>query len=148
MKFTGDFKGAILLILVMTCLVSYCVHFRDYPYLGKERQEQVETLLSEIKDILVSEGLCEDRDQCSSEEFLFHSSSDTLIHISVFRGNELSASIINEIIRLCIESYSRLEGKIGVELEVYNKTIDELNRLFSGIKPFVHLLMYSLEGEK
>lgn len=148
MKFTGDFKRAILLILVMTCFVSYCVHFRDYPYLGKERQEQVETLLSEIKDILISEGLCEDRDQCSSEEFVFHGSSDTLIYISVFRGSELNTSIINEITRLCMESYYQLEGKVAVELEIYNKTIHEFNRPFSGIKPFIHLLMYSLEGEK
>lgn len=148
MKFTGDFKRAILLILFMVCLVSYCVHFRDYPYLGEERKEQVENLISEIKNVLVAEDLCEDRDQCSSEEFVFHSSSDKLIHISVFRSNELSASIINEIARLCIESYYRLEEKISVELEVYNKTIDELNRPFSGIKPFIHLLMYSLEGEK
>ena len=44
--------------------------------------------------------------------------------------------------------FHRLEGKVRVELEVYNKTIDELNRPFSGIEPFIHLLMYSLEGEK
>lgn len=135
-------------MLALTCFVSYCVHLKSVVYLGKERQEQVETLLSEIKDIFVSEDLCEDREQCNSEEFVFHGSSDTLIYISVFRGNELSASIINEITRICIESYYRLEGKVGVELDVYNKTIDEINRPFSGIKPFIHLLMHSLEGEK
>ena len=95
--------------------------------------------------MLVSEGICNTRNNCSAKELVFHRGTADKIYISVFKSNVLGPSIISEIIKLCTEKYYQHNKKITVNLKVYNETIRERNAWFSGVKPFINLTLKGKE---
>lgn len=84
-------------------------------------QTQALELIDSIKDLLISENLCTDRNDCSRKQYVFMRPT-TVIEITVYGITD--QSIAKKIIGLCIDAHAKYPG-IQYELEMYTQTKDE-----------------------
>ncbi|MDX9786355.1 MAG: hypothetical protein RBT11_06255 [Desulfobacterales bacterium] len=100
----------VLAIAICTGCISSHVH-----------QTQARELVGAIDDLLVSEKLCRDRNDCTHKQYFFIRPS-TVIEITVYGITD--RSIAKKIIGLCIDAHAKYP-EIRYELEMYTQTKEE-----------------------
>jgi len=121
--------AVVLAIAICTGCISSHVH-----------QTQARELVDTIEDLLVSEKLCGDKNDCVDKQYVFIRPS-MVIEITVYGVTD--RSIAKKIIGLCIDAHAKYP-EIQYELEMYTQTKEET---LKGI-PKTTILQLILKKEK
>ncbi len=98
-------------------------------YIAKH-QNYIKELTPLINNILVSNGLCEDKLDCNKKTFLLYGAGKNRLYITMYSINSLD--IVQNIINIILEKNKSLNEAYPLTLEIYkNKHLVNLDFFFS-----------------
>lgn len=136
-KLSMQMKSSILRIffIVSVALISI-IGFAE----SREYYDQSIELVNEIDSILISEGVCSDRNDCVRKRLVFSKSQTDGVYIETF--SITNKELVRKIIEACMSEYEKYGRHVGVELRMYLLPHSEmmgLKKLY--VKPFVSLVV-------
>ena len=93
----------------------------------------------ELYPLLIEHHVCENIHQCRSPRRLSAGGTHNQASFAVYRSGDLSPEAIQDIMKLCLDTYILHAGKQSITLKFFRETSEEVNALFSHIKPFIYL---------
>lgn len=103
-----------------------------YPY-----PELIDRIAPEVREILIKHGMAVRHDR--ENGWFYWSARPGKYTIIFFRADEIPQAAKLETIRYCMDLYEERGRKERFRIKMYQETIIERNKLFSGVEPFFEL---------
>ena len=133
-------KKIVLIFVALAFFALFGFLSTRYAQAGKSvYPELAAQLAKETEAILVKRGACASLLDCNRQERVTWAGSPDSFSISIFQASSLGNETVGEIVVLILKSYESNRQVTEARLKLYKETIQQRNKLFSGIKPFLYL---------
>jgi len=128
-------------ISISAFILFYFISMSSYAgFGGKDFPELSDILSAKADEILVKHGVCENvNPDCHKKGMTFRSGNNASGVINVYKYKSIPKEAVIEIISACANAYYENGRKKSIEVNFYSETSEEQSRVFSRIKPSIHV---------
>ncbi|WP_236581775.1 hypothetical protein [Hydrogenophaga sp. BPS33] len=103
--------------------------------------EQADQLAREVIRVFVEEGVCKDINECVRNEIVYRAGTDEHRTVQIYKIHTIRPQAISRAIQSAVNAYYANGRRATVEVVGYQESREEKARLFSNVKPIVHVIL-------